>query len=61
MDALAVDVTDLPGVDGGDTFVLLGRQGGEAITAGELARARNTITWEVVSGMAARLDRVYYP
>jgi alanine racemase len=61
MDALAVDVTDLPGVDEGDEFVLLGRQGEQAITASDLARARNTIAWEVLSSMAARLDRVYYP
>jgi alanine racemase len=61
MDALAVDVTDLPGLDLEDDFVLLGRQGPETITAGDLARARNTISWEVLSSMAARLDRVYYP
>jgi alanine racemase len=61
MDALAVDVTDVPGIDAADTFVLLGRQDGQAITAGDLARARNTIAWEVLSSMAARLDRVYYP
>ena len=61
MDALAVDVTDIPGVDAADTFVLLGSQGGESITAGDLARSRNTIAWEVLSSMAARLDRVYYP
>jgi alanine racemase len=60
MDAVAVDVTDVPGVGGEDEFVLLGRQAGEAITAGDLARARNTIAWEVLSSMAARLDRVYY-
>jgi alanine racemase len=61
MDALAVDVTDVPGIDAADTFVLLGRQGGQIISAGDLARARNTIAWEVLSSMAARLDRVYYP
>ena len=61
MDAVAVDVTDVPGVDLGEEFVLLGRQGPEAITAGDLARARNTIAWEVLSSMAGRLDRVYYP
>jgi alanine racemase len=61
MDALAVDVTDLPGIDQADEFVLLGRQGAEIITAGDLARSRNTIAWEVLSSMAARLDRVYYP
>jgi alanine racemase len=61
MDALAVDVTSVEGVDAADTFVLLGEQGGEAIRAGDLARARNTIAWEVLSSMAPRLDRVYYP
>jgi alanine racemase len=61
MDALAVDITDLPGLDHSDEYVLLGRQGEAAISAAELARARNTIPWEVLSCMAARLDRVYYP
>jgi alanine racemase len=61
MDALAVDVTDVPGVSQADEFVLLGRQGQASITAGDLARWRNTIAWEVLSSMAARLDRVYYP
>jgi alanine racemase len=61
MDAVAVDVTDLPGVDYLEEFVLLGRQGAEWISAGELARRRNTIAWEVLTGMARRLDRVYYP
>jgi alanine racemase len=61
MDALAVDITDLPDVRREDTFVLLGRQADQAISAGDLARARNTIAWEVLAGMAARMDRVYYP
>ena len=60
MDAVAVDVTDIPGLDRADEFVLLGRQGEAAISALDLARARNTIAWEVLSSMAARLDRVYY-
>jgi alanine racemase len=60
MDAVAVDITDLPGAENVDEYVLLGRQDGEAISAGELARQRNTIAWEVLSGMAARLARVYY-
>jgi alanine racemase len=61
MDAIGVDVTGLEGVDARSEFVLLGRQGDERIEAGELARQRNTIAWEVLSGMAARLDRVYHP
>ena len=61
MDAVTVDVTDLPGLDYREEFVLLGRQATESISAGELARRRNTIAWEVLTGMAQRLDRVYYP
>jgi alanine racemase len=59
MDAVAADVTDVPGVDLGDEFVLLGSQGADEITAVELARARTTIPWEVVTTMAYRLPRVY--
>ena len=61
MDAVAVDVTEDPGVGYEDEFVLLGSQGDECISATVLARARNTIPWEVLSSMAPRLERVYYP
>jgi len=61
MDALAVDVTDVRDLDRGEELVLLGEQAGSRISVGELARARNTIAWEVLSGMAARVDRVYHP
>jgi alanine racemase len=61
MDAVTVDVTDLPGLDYAEEFVLLGSQGDETITAGELARRRNTIAWEVLTSMARRLARVYHP
>ena len=60
MDAIVADVTDVPGVSTADEFVLLGSQGDERITAGELARLRNTISWEVLSSMAWRLTRVYH-
>jgi alanine racemase len=60
MDAVMADVTDVAGVDLDDEFVLLGRQGEEQITAGELARHRGTIAWEVVTAMSQRLPRVYH-
>jgi alanine racemase len=61
MDAVMADVTDVPGgpVTVDDEFVLIGRQGELSITAAELARVRTTNAWEVVTGMAARLPRVY--
>ncbi len=61
MDAVTADVTDVPGLDYVEEFVLMGRQGTETITAGELARRRNTIAWEVLTSMAQRLTRVYHP
>jgi alanine racemase len=60
MDAVMADVTDVPGIGLGDEFVVLGRQGGDEISAEGLARARNTIPWEVATGMSYRLPRVYH-
>ena len=62
MDALMVDVTDVPGPPVGpfDEFVLLGAQRSERITAEDLARLRTTNTWEVVTAMSGRLARVYH-
>jgi alanine racemase len=66
MDAVMADVTDVPGAPVGmdDEFVLLGEQvgpdGTEAITAGELALSRTTISWEVLTAMSRRLPRVYH-
>jgi alanine racemase len=62
MDAIMADVSDVPGGPVGidDEFTLLGAQGDERISVSELARSRTTISWEVVTTMAARLPRVYH-
>ena len=60
MDAVTADVTDLPSLGYDEEFVLLGTQGDERISAGDLARRRNTIAWEVLTTMAGRLARVYH-
>jgi len=62
MDAVMADVTDVPGVAVNlqDEFVLLGSQGDATISAEALARGRNTIPWEVVTSMSARIPRVYH-
>ena len=59
MDQFLVDVTDVPGVADGDEVVLLGRQGGETITAAEVARLAETIPWDVFASLQARLPRIY--
>jgi alanine racemase len=62
MDSVMADVTDVPGapVTVHDEFVLIGEQDGERITAADVARARRTNQWEVVTTLAARLPRVYH-
>jgi alanine racemase len=56
------DVTDVPGEPVGvaDEFVLIGEQGTDRITVAELAAARGTVSWEVVTSLSARLPRVYH-
>jgi alanine racemase len=60
MDALMVDVTDVPDAGPDSDVVLLGAQGAERIDALELARRRTTVTWEVLTAMARRIPRVYH-
>jgi alanine racemase len=62
MDAVMADVTDVPGepVTVHDEFVLIGTQGDERIGAADVARARGTNSWEVVTNLARRLPRVYH-
>jgi alanine racemase len=62
MDAVMFDVTDVPGPPIGvtDEFVLIGRQGSERIDVLDVARTRNTNTWEVVTTSSRRLPRVYH-
>ncbi|MEX0788583.1 MAG: alanine racemase [Anaerolineales bacterium] len=59
MDQVMVLLEDVPEAARGDEAVLIGEQGGEAISAGDLARAWGTISYEVVCGIAARVPRVY--
>jgi alanine racemase len=47
------------GVRVGDEVVLLGRQGGERITADEWADRLGTISYEVVCGISARVPRYH--
>jgi alanine racemase len=44
----------------GEHAVLIGEQGGERITAEEVARRLSTINYEVTCGLTARVPRVYH-
>ncbi len=59
MDMSMVDVGHLKTVRPGSDVVLIGAQGKEMITAGEIARLTNTIPYEVVCNIGRRVPRIY--
>jgi alanine racemase len=59
MDHCMVDVGPGAAVHPGDPAVLIGRDGGETITAWDLAEAMGTIPYEVTSLIAWRVPRVF--
>jgi alanine racemase len=59
MDMCMVDVTAVPGVAVGDVATLLGKDGDERVDADELAALADTISWEILAGITARVPRLY--
>ena len=59
MDQLMADATGLEGARIGDVVTLIGQDGGQAVTAEELARREGTIPYEVVCALSKRVPRVY--
>jgi alanine racemase len=58
MDQTMIDVSHVANVRQGDEVVLIGQQGGDRITVGEVADRLGTINYEVVSEILARVPRV---
>jgi alanine racemase len=59
MDMCMVDVTAVPGASAGDVATLLGQDGDEKVDADDLAALENTISWEILAGITARVPRLY--
>lgn len=59
MDQIIVDVSDAVNAREGSPVVLIGRQGGEEITAGELAGWAETISYEMLLAPTARVPKEY--
>lgn len=58
MDQFVVDVTNVPGVGAGDVATLIGKDGDEAITAGDLAESIGTTPHEITTCLTARVPRL---
>ncbi|MDD5510352.1 MAG: alanine racemase [Dehalococcoidales bacterium] len=59
MDQSIIDVTGIPDVRVGDEVTIIGRQGSEEITAGDIAELTGTIHHEVVTRLSGVLPRLY--
>lgn len=57
MDAITLDVTDVPGVRPGDVATLIGRDDDQVITAEEVAEWSGTISYEVLTSLGSRVER----
>jgi alanine racemase len=58
MNFIVVDVTDIPGVKVEDTVTLLGREGGDSITADKLAALTGTINYEITARINPGIPRI---
>ncbi len=57
MDALMVDITDIPEAKMWDEAVLMGKQGNDEITVRDLAKLKNSVTYDVLTNWRLRLRR----
>jgi alanine racemase len=59
MDLTLIDVTDVAGVSLNDEVTLLGKNGGLAIRAEDIAETIETISYEITCGISLRVPRVF--
>ncbi|MEL6191506.1 MAG: bifunctional UDP-N-acetylmuramoyl-tripeptide:D-alanyl-D-alanine ligase/alanine racemase [Bacteroidota bacterium] len=59
MDMLMLDVTDIPSAKAGDEVVLIGKQGEQQVSVVDLAKAADTIPYEILVRISPRVRRVY--
>jgi alanine racemase len=58
MDQLMLDVSSIPALEVGEVVTLLGKDGGNEISADDWAGIVGTISWEILCGFKHRLPRV---
>lgn len=58
MDMIVVDVTRVPDVEEGDVATLVGSDGDARIPLDEVAERANTISYEILTGLGRRLERI---
>jgi alanine racemase len=59
MDYIMVDAGPSPSIRVGDEAVAIGSQGNENISPDDIAILHNTISYEIMCGLSASIDRIY--
>jgi alanine racemase len=59
MDAITVDITEIPEAKLWDEVVIMGVQGGEAIDVHDIATLKKSVSYDVLTNWRRRLRRVY--
>ncbi|MDH5588848.1 MAG: alanine racemase [Gemmatimonadota bacterium] len=59
MDVTVVDITDVPDVAVGDVVTFIGNDGDQRITVDEVAEMVGTISYEVLTGLTPRVQRIW--
>ena len=59
MDAITVDITDIPEAKLWDEAVIMGRQGEEEISVHEVAKLKNSVSYDVLTSWRMRLPRIF--
>ena len=59
MDAITVDITDIPAAQLWDEAVVMGRQGEDEISVHEVAKLKNSVSYDVLTSWRARLPKIH--
>jgi len=59
MDLTTIDISQTPSLGPGDEVTLLGREGDVSVDAQQMARMAGTISYAILCGIGARVERVY--
>ena len=59
MDQCMIDVTDVPDVKLGDEVIIIGSDGKNSITVDDIAKATNTIKYEIMCALGQRLPKKF--
>ena len=61
MDLTILDVSHIPNIKIEDEVVVFGKQNNHLLSVDEVAKAANTINYEIISSLTARVPKIYRP